>query len=442
MKSISYLIVTALIFGAVLISCDDNADNPREFIVSFDSNGGSEVLPQTVREREKATKPEVNPILNGHAFVAWYKEVELSTEWKFDTDVVTANTTLYAGWIEDNADNPKEFIVSFDSNGGSEIPPQTVREGEKATKPEVGPTLQGHIFVAWYKEMELRTEWKFDTDVVTSDITLYAEWIDVDKETPEYSEFCLYANVEDFHKTTPIINEYLSILPKRMSDEQQLQALAEWLKTYPCIIDAVILCQSCIYTNPVMSEIMISFKENGITKELILDVVMTNPLRIAGVHEHYKPMQVFVKTKKDFTIDKVFDFINLLDFDVELIYHGVYVSTMPSENLQYILDCLNAKPYTNDGNAWWVTGYLHYLTNQITIFPNLYNMNNKEYQDDWLKSMNDYQLVEKMDYDHSGHIICFRVPEGTEKQWETQFKQYEFVEWTELNYVIHIIFGD
>ena len=50
---------------------------------------------------------------------------------------------------------------------------------------------------------------------------------DIPRELPECSEFCLYANVEDFHKTTPIIDEYLSALPKSMSDEQQLQALAE-----------------------------------------------------------------------------------------------------------------------------------------------------------------------------------------------------------------------
>ena len=254
-------------------------------------------------------------------------------------------------------------------------------------------------------------------------------------------EFCLHLNSEDMDKTIPIINEFLTGLQKSLNDEEKLQVLTKWLKSHPCIIDAVILCESCIYTFPAMSEIMISFIENGITKDLILDVAMTNPLQVSYFHEHYTPMDVFVKTNKDFTIDKVFDFINSLDFDVKLIYNGVYVSTLPSDNLQYILGSLNSKPYTNDGNAWWTTGYLHYLTNQITIFPTLYDMKNKNYQDDWLKSMNDYQLVETMNYDHSGHIIHFRVPEGTEKQWETELKKYEFVDWAELNYIHHILFG-
>ena len=253
-------------------------------------------------------------------------------------------------------------------------------------------------------------------------------------------EFCLYLNSENIDKTIPIINEFLAGLPKKMDEEQKLQALTKWLKSCSCIIDATIFSEPFMYTmGSRMSEILLSFKENGITKDLIIDVAMTNPLQVAFYHEHYTPMDVFVKTKNYFTIVKVFDFINSLDLDVELINYGVYVSTMSSDNLQYILDCLNTKTYTNDGNVWWVSGYLHYSTNQITIFPRLYNMKNKDYQNDWLKSMNDYQLVESFAYDHSGYVIHFRVPEGTEKQWETQFKKYEFVEWAELNYMLHII---
>jgi len=194
-----------------------------------------------------------------------------------------------------------------------------------------------------------------------------------------------------------------------------------------------------MYT-PTMSEILITFEENGIRKDFVYDIVMTNPLQVAFCHREYEPMQVSVKTKRYFTINEVFDFINSLDLDVEQIYNGVYVSTMSSDSLQYILDCLNAKPYTNNGSDWpRVTGYLHYLTNQIAVFPYLLNMKNKAYQEDWRQSMDEYKLVEQFAYDDSGYIICFRVPEGTEKYWETQFKKYEFVEWAELNYIIHII---
>ena len=255
-------------------------------------------------------------------------------------------------------------------------------------------------------------------------------------------EFCLYLNSESMDETVPIINNYLTILQNSLSDKQKLQQLTGWLKSAPCIIDATIICESCIsgmYT-PTMSEIMISFEENGIVKDFIFDIVMTNPLQVTSYHRPYEPMHVSVKTKRYFTINEVFDFINSLDFDVAQIYSGVYVSTMSSDNLQYILDRLNAKPYTNNGNDWpRVTGYLHYLTNQITIFPYLFNMKNKAYQEDWFQSMDEYKLVEQFAYDHSGYIIYFQVPEGEEKHWETEFKKYEFVEWAELNRIIHII---
>jgi hypothetical protein len=152
-------------------------------------------------------------------------------------------------------------------------------------------------------------------------------------------------------------------------------------------------------------------------------------------------MDVFVKTNRYFTIDKVFDFINEFDHDVKLIQYGVYVSTMPPSKLQSILDSINSKSYTNDGKDWWTSGYLHYATNQIFIFPMLYNMKNKDYQNDWLQTMDEYNLFENFTYDFSGYVIHFRVSEGTEKQWEAQFKKYEFVEWAELNYLSHIILG-
>ena len=99
----SYLVMAAVMFPAVLTTSCDNEDekvdsNPKEFTVSFDSNGGSAVSSQTIKKGEKITKPD-NPTRSGYAFSTWYKNVELTNEWKFNTDVVTADLTLYAKWI-------------------------------------------------------------------------------------------------------------------------------------------------------------------------------------------------------------------------------------------------------------------------------------------------------------------------------------------------------
>jgi hypothetical protein len=100
-------------------------------------------------------------------------------------------------------------------------------------------------------------------------------------------EFCSYVNVENIDKTISFINNFLSGLSDNLDDTQKLQALVEYLKSFPCIVDASILCASCIKTLPLQSEIVISFKEDGAVKELILDISMSNPLRAYHYHEMY-----------------------------------------------------------------------------------------------------------------------------------------------------------
>jgi uncharacterized repeat protein (TIGR02543 family) len=105
MRSFSFLVVATIIFGVVFMSCnknDDklNDDKLNEFTVLFNCNGGSDVPSQTVKGGEKAIKPN-NPTHDEYTFVAWFKEVELTNEWNFNTDVVNSDITLYAKWIEE-----------------------------------------------------------------------------------------------------------------------------------------------------------------------------------------------------------------------------------------------------------------------------------------------------------------------------------------------------
>lgn len=81
------------------------------------------------------------------------------------------NVTLYAKWEEE----PESFTVSFDTDGGSDVPSVTVLDGETFDKPD-DPTKEGFTFEGWYKEAELTNIWAFETDTVTANITLYAKW--------------------------------------------------------------------------------------------------------------------------------------------------------------------------------------------------------------------------------------------------------------------------
>ena len=51
-----------------------------------------------------------------------------------------------------------------------------------------------YTFKGWYKDAALETEWDFDKDVVTADITLYAKWETKDPDRPTYFKVEYNAN--------------------------------------------------------------------------------------------------------------------------------------------------------------------------------------------------------------------------------------------------------
>jgi uncharacterized repeat protein (TIGR02543 family) len=71
---------------------------------------------------------------------------------------------------------PTTHTVTFNMDGGSAIPDQTVEEGKQVTKP-ANPTKSGHTFANWYRDVTKTTLWNFDTDVVVKDTTIYAKWV-------------------------------------------------------------------------------------------------------------------------------------------------------------------------------------------------------------------------------------------------------------------------
>lgn len=67
--------------------------------------------------------------------------------------------------------------VSFNSNGGTSVPAQTIKRGEVVSKP-IAPTRPDYEFVGWYADAALTQAWDF-TQPVNSNMTLYAKWNEV-----------------------------------------------------------------------------------------------------------------------------------------------------------------------------------------------------------------------------------------------------------------------
>ncbi len=68
------------------------------YTVYFDTNGGTEILSQSVKSGGTAARP-FNPEKDGFTFDGWYKDEELTEPFDFLTPI-QSNTTLYAKWIK------------------------------------------------------------------------------------------------------------------------------------------------------------------------------------------------------------------------------------------------------------------------------------------------------------------------------------------------------
>lgn len=141
-----------------------------EYTVLFDSNEGSAVSQAGVKFEEKITKPD-DPTKEGYTFKGWFKEEALENEWKFETDVVTDNITLYAKWTIN------EYTASFDGNGGDSVTPASIKKnyqeklGTLPTAEKTGYTLEG-----WYTAKTGGDKITANTVMSSKDITYYAHW--------------------------------------------------------------------------------------------------------------------------------------------------------------------------------------------------------------------------------------------------------------------------
>ena len=94
---------------------DDKGDNVtvKTFTVKFDTNGGSTApADQTVDNGAKATKPATDPTKDSNTFGGWFNG---ETKWDFATATVSANVTLKAKWLSEEA----VFLNAIKGKSGS-----------------------------------------------------------------------------------------------------------------------------------------------------------------------------------------------------------------------------------------------------------------------------------------------------------------------------------
>ena len=150
------------------------------YTVTLDANGGkpSSLTIQTDKDGyldpEELELVEISFTRDGHDLVGWSltpggKPLNLET-YAFSKD-----ETLYALW------SAQYFTVSFETDGGSEVPAQSVAYGKTAYEPD-DPYKNGSSFEGWYSDPQLTQPFSFTTPI-TKDTVLYAKWDQVVKYT-------------------------------------------------------------------------------------------------------------------------------------------------------------------------------------------------------------------------------------------------------------------
>ena len=136
---------------------------PKTYTITFDTDGGTVVPSQTVKDKGTATEPTA-PTKTGYEFKGWLLD---GKTYDFITPV-TKDVTLKAKWEKTKVES---YTVAFNSADGSDVASQTVEQGKTAVKPD-DPTREGYTFLGWYAG-DAAYDW--DTPV-TGNLILTAHW--------------------------------------------------------------------------------------------------------------------------------------------------------------------------------------------------------------------------------------------------------------------------
>ena len=105
-------------------------------------------------------------------FRGLYKHVKISV--KTLDRIIVGCIVVIVILVALNLRNPG-FTITFDSKGGTDVAPQNQMYGELLIVPE-NPTREGYEFSGWYLEPSCDELWEVDSDIIESDLTLYAGW--------------------------------------------------------------------------------------------------------------------------------------------------------------------------------------------------------------------------------------------------------------------------
>jgi len=141
----------------VTLNLSDGADYPPTALQS---------MTLFVKNGERLEIPDPAPTRDGYRLAGWTTDAARQNDYAPGT--VVTDLTLYAKWV-------KTWTVTFDSQGGTDVPSQTVDNGGQAVAPDPAPTRDEYKLIGWSVEPTGGATYDFSTQVI-ADVTLYAQW--------------------------------------------------------------------------------------------------------------------------------------------------------------------------------------------------------------------------------------------------------------------------
>ena len=183
--------------------------------------------------------------------ITGYELIDATYNEENNTITFEANSFSKYAIVSKESTETTKYTVTFNSNGGSEIESKKVTAGNSVAEPPAS-TNGDKVFDGWFEDETLTTRFDFNTPI-TSNVTLYAKWIDNEEsdnsETEKYTITDSSGNVISFteekgREFTLNIIDYLTFsledlenaeIPKDMFDSM-MEAIANVTKNYGTLL--------------------------------------------------------------------------------------------------------------------------------------------------------------------------------------------------------------
>jgi hypothetical protein len=99
---------------------------------------------------------------------------------------------------------------------------------------------------------------------------------------PEDTTFCGYIHAEKFDSTYRFLNQILSKIP---FDEDSMKKFEKRLIEENCVVEVEWICNSCLFSLPAQSEVLVRIKTNQGFIRVVIRVVMMEPMKSNGMYK-------------------------------------------------------------------------------------------------------------------------------------------------------------